>query len=59
MLVGKDVDPVREGTAVLFPQGVPHMLHNTGEEEMKVICFFAPQTNLENYKFFDEIDFPE
>jgi len=59
VLVGGEVDPVREGTAVLFPQGVPHMLHNTGTEEMKVICFFAPGTSLDNYKFFDDIDFPE
>ena len=59
VLVGEEVDPVREGTAVLFPQGVPHMLHNTGDEELKVICFFAPATNLDNYKFFDDIDFPK
>ncbi len=59
VLVGDQIDPVREGTAVLFPQGVPHMLHNTGEEEMKVICFFAPATDLGSYKFFDDIDFPK
>jgi len=58
VLVGGEVDSVRQGTAVLFPQGVPHMLQNTGEEEMKVICFFAPGTSLDNYKFFDGIDFP-
>ena len=50
---------MREGTSVLFPQGVPHILQNTGAEEMKVICFFAPPTTLDNYKFFDDIDFPE
>ena len=59
VLVGDAVDPVREGTTVLFPQDTPHMLQNTGQEEMKVICCFAPATNLENYKFFDDIDFPE
>ena len=58
VLVDGAVDPVRAGTLVLFPQGKPHMLHNTGEEEMKVICFFAPSTKLDNYKFFDDIDFP-
>jgi hypothetical protein len=35
------------------------MLRNTGTEEMKVVCFFAPATNLENYKFFDDVEFPE
>jgi uncharacterized cupin superfamily protein len=59
VMVDGVVDPVLEGTAVLFPQGSPHMLQNTGEEEMKVICFFAPATNLANYKYFEEIDFPK
>jgi hypothetical protein len=26
---------------------------------MKVVCFFAPATNLDNYKFFDDVEFPE
>ena len=50
VMVGDDVQAVRAGTTVLFPRGVVHMLHNTGGEEMKVVCFFAPATNLENYK---------
>ena len=58
VLVNGEVSPVREGSAVLFPQGQVHMLHNTGTEEMKVICFFAPATNLDNYKFFEDVDFP-
>ena len=53
------VEPVKEGSAVLFPQGKVHMLRNTGLEEMKVVCFFAPATNLDNYKFFDDVEFPE
>jgi quercetin dioxygenase-like cupin family protein len=53
------VQPVKAGSAVLFPQGKIHMLRNTGTEEMKVACFFAPATNLENYKFFDDVEFPE
>ena len=53
------VEPVKQGSAVLFPQGKVHMLRNTGLEEMKVICFFAPATNLDNYKFFDDVEFPE
>jgi uncharacterized cupin superfamily protein len=49
---------VEEGTAVLFPQGSVHMLQNTGSEEMKVICFFAPPSNLATYKLFEDVDFP-
>ncbi len=59
VMVDGEVSPVRAGTTVLFPQGQIHMLHNTGATEMKVICFFAPQTNLDNYKFFDDVDFPD
>jgi uncharacterized cupin superfamily protein len=59
VLVNGEVSPVEPGTIVLFPQGEVHMLHNTGTTEMKVICFFAPATNLDNYKFFEDIDFPD
>jgi quercetin dioxygenase-like cupin family protein len=58
-LVDDDVTPIREGSLVLFPQGKYHMLHNTGAEEMKVICFFAPATSLENYKMHEDVDFPK
>jgi quercetin dioxygenase-like cupin family protein len=59
VLVGTEVTAVREGTTVLFPQGVVHMLHNTGSEEMKVVCFFAPPTGLENYVMHEGVDFPD
>jgi uncharacterized cupin superfamily protein len=59
VLVNGEVAPVREGCMVLFPQGQIHMLHNTGAEEMKVVCFFAPSTNLDNYRFFEDVDFPD
>lgn len=58
-LVDGEVTPIREGSLVLFPQGKHHMLHNTGAEEMKVICFFAPATSLENYQMHEGIDFPK
>ena len=59
VMVGDDVEAVRAGTTVLFPRGIVHMLHNTGAEEMKVVCFFAPATSLENYKMFEGVDFPD
>jgi len=52
------VEPVKQGCAILFPQGCIHMLQNSGSELMKVACFFAPQTDLSNYKFFDDVQFP-
>ena len=59
VLVGGDVSSVRAGSVVLFPQGKPHMLHNTGSDEMKVVCFFAPATSLANYRIHEDVDFPE
>ena len=59
VLVGEDVSPVGPGSVVLFPQGVVHMLHNTGADEMKVVCFFAPPTGLDNYRMHDHVDFPD
>ena len=53
------VGTVKEGSAVVFPQGSVHMLQNTGGEELKVACFFAPPSDLSTYRFFDGIDFPE
>ena len=53
-----EIENVKQGCAVLFPQGKIHMLQNTSAEVMKVACFFAPGTSLDNYKFFDDIEFP-
>lgn len=52
------VEPVQHGSAVLFPQGSVHMLQNSGDIQMKVACFFAPPTSLDNYKFFEDVEFP-
>jgi quercetin dioxygenase-like cupin family protein len=59
VLVEGEVAAVRQGSAVLFPQGAVHMLQNTGAEEMKVACFFAPATSLDNYKMHEGVDFPD
>lgn len=59
VLVDGEVAPVRAGSVVLFPQAKPHMLQNTGSEEMKIVCFFAPATTLDNYRMHEEIDFPD
>jgi quercetin dioxygenase-like cupin family protein len=58
VLVEGEVAAVREGMAILFPQGAVHMLHNSGDDEMKVICFFAPPTGLANYQMHEGVDFP-
>src|SRR5665647_3418774 len=50
VMIENEVANVEAGSAVLFEQGKVHMLKNTGDIEMKVICFFAPATNMDNYK---------
>jgi len=59
VMIEGEVGEVRAGSAILFEQGKVHMLKNTGDIEMKVICFFAPATNIDNYKMFEGIEFPE
>jgi len=59
VMIENEVGDVRAGSAILFEQGKIHMLKNTGDIEMKVICFFAPSTSLDNYKIFDNILFPD
>jgi quercetin dioxygenase-like cupin family protein len=59
VMIEGEVGEVRAGSAILFEQGKIHMLKNTGNTEMKVICFFAPATNVNNYKTFEEISFPD
>ena len=59
VLVAGEVSDVRAGSTILFPQGAVHMLHNTGPDEMKVVCFFAPPTSLDNYRMHDGVDFPD
>jgi quercetin dioxygenase-like cupin family protein len=59
VLVAGEVSPVKAGSTVLFPRGAVHMLQNTGTEEMKVVCFFAPATSLANYEMHEGVDFPD
>lgn len=59
VMIEGEVGDVKAGSAVLFEQGKVHMLKNTGDEEMKVMCFFAPATAIDNYKIFEGINFPE
>ena len=53
-----EIQTVEEGTAVLFPEGSVHVLQNSGDVDMKVICFFAPPADLSTYKFYEDVEFP-
>lgn len=59
VLIDGTIQAVKAGSACLFPQGKIHMLQNSGTEVMKVVCFFAPPSSLETYKFFEGVEFPD
>ena len=57
--VDGEICSVSAGSLVLFEQGSVHMVRNSGETEMKVVCFFSPATSLDEYVFHKEINFDE
>ncbi len=57
--VDGEIQPMRAGSAVLFEPGQVHMIRNVGDEEMKVVCFFAPATELDDYKLYEGLEFVE
>jgi quercetin dioxygenase-like cupin family protein len=57
--VDGEIQPMRAGTAVLFEKGQVHMIRNVGDEEMKVLCFFAPPTGLDSYRLYEGVEFVE
>jgi len=59
VLIGKEIYDIKEGSIMFFPQGVPHMLGNTGMEVLKGICFYAPGPEAVFCEYHEEIDFPE
>jgi quercetin dioxygenase-like cupin family protein len=59
VMVDGEVDALRPGTLVLFRQGSIHQVQNNGTEELKLICFFSPPSDLSTYKFFEDVKFPD
>ena len=55
---GKVFD-IRKGSAVLFSAGSIHMLRNSGNEDMKVACFFAPAATFADYVLHEDVVFPD
>ena len=59
VMIDDVITPVQEGCVIFFPQGSVHMLHNTGDTEMKAACFFTPATGISNYKFYEDVKLPD
>jgi len=59
VMIDDRVYPLRTGSVAIFPPKSVHMLKNSEESEMKVICFFSPAADTTMYKFHEEIRFPD
>ena len=55
---GKVYD-ICEGTAIHFPKKSIHMLRNSGDVNMKVVCFFTPQATFADYDYHEDVEFPD
>jgi quercetin dioxygenase-like cupin family protein len=54
-----EVHEISEGTVVVFKPGIIHMVRNSGPVDMKVVCIFIPPATLDDYVYYDDIEFPE
>ncbi len=48
---------IEGGCLVLLEKGKTHMVRNTGKEELKVVCFFSPPSDVEHYEYHPEVAF--
>lgn len=54
-----EISVFKAGTAIIFPKGTKHMIRNTGNSELEVLCVFSPPTTPESYQIFKNIGFEE
>jgi quercetin dioxygenase-like cupin family protein len=59
VFIDGSVYEIRQGTSVLFKPGSVHMVRNDGEEDMKIVCVFSPPATLDDYVFYEDVEFPE
>jgi mannose-6-phosphate isomerase-like protein (cupin superfamily) len=58
-LIGSQIEEIGPGSMLLFPQGVPHMLWNTGEGQLRGLCVYGPDLSATVYEYHEDVDFPE
>jgi quercetin dioxygenase-like cupin family protein len=58
-MIDSNVYTIKAGSVIIFPQGAIHMVRNSGKTDMKLICFFTSPVSLADYKFHEDISFPE
>lgn len=52
-----EISVFKAGTAIIFPRDAKHMIRNTGNIELEVLCVFIPPTTPESYQIFKNINF--
>lgn len=59
VLIGDQVFEVEPGSVFLFPQGVPHMVWNSGNEVMQLLFVYANGPKASESIPHEDVDFPE
>ena len=54
-----EISAFKVGTAIIFPRGAKHMIRNTGNSELEVLCVYSPPVTPESYQLFRNIEFEE
>ncbi len=54
-----DISAFKANTAIVFPRDAKHMIRNTGNSELEVLCVFSPPVTPESYQLFRNIGFKE
>jgi quercetin dioxygenase-like cupin family protein len=58
ILIDGNVYALHTGSVAVLPKKSVHMMRNSGREEMKAVCFFAPPTDTTEYVFHENVTFP-
>ena len=54
-----EISAFKVGTAIIFSRGAKHMIRNTGNSELEVLCVYSPPVTPESYQLFRDIGFEE
>ncbi|MDR2088692.1 MAG: cupin domain-containing protein [Clostridiales Family XIII bacterium] len=57
--VGNEYFDLEPGSLVFFPQGVPHIMWNNGNEALHIVCFYAPKRESIEVLDDESFDHPE
>lgn len=57
--IDEEIFAFTAGTAIIFPKGAKHMIRNTGNSKLEVLCVFSPPVTPESYQLFRNIGFKE